>query len=371
MKIAQVSPLTESVPPQQYGGIERIVSYLTEELVTQGHEVTLFASGDSITSSTLVSHCEQALRLNGCQESQVRHLMMFEDIYRRASDFDIVHFHTGYQHFPMSRRLTVPHVTTHHGRLDIPEMELLNREFFEIPVISISDSQREPLPYANWQGTTYNGLPLDLYQYQPTSEGYLAFLGRISPEKGIEQAIAIGQQTGRHLKIAAKVDPVDQKYFTDIIQPLLAQPGIEFIGEINDAQKQDFLGNASALLFPINWPEPFGLVMTEAMACGTPVIAYDRGAVPEVMEHGVSGFIVNTLQEAIDAVGQINKLDRQQCRQAFEQRFSSQHMTQNYLRLYEQQILQSSQDQSLRKEQSLMGQDGQYAAAYPQPRMAS
>ncbi len=343
MKIAQVSPLTESVPPRQYGGIERIVSYLTEELVAQGHDVTLFASGDSVTSSTLVSPCKRALRLDSCQEPQVHHLIMFEEIYRRAADFDIIHFHTDYQHFPMGRRLTVPHVTTHHGRLDIPEMALLNREFHEIPVISISDSQREPLPYANWQGTAYNGLPLDLYRYQSSPSDYLAFLGRISPEKGIDEAIDIARQTGRKLKIAAKVDAVDEQYFAEIIQPLLGQPGIEFIGEITDAQKQDFLGNAAALLFPINWPEPFGLVMTEAMACGTPVIAYNRGAVSEVMEHGVTGYIVDTMQEAIAAVSNLDAIDRQQCRQVFEQRFSSRRMTQDYLRLYEQQIHRNRQ----------------------------
>jgi glycosyltransferase involved in cell wall biosynthesis len=341
MRIAQISPLTESVPPYQYGGIERIVSYLTEELVAQGHDVTLFASGDSVSSSKLVSPCKRALRLDSCEESQIYHLLMLEELCRRSSGFDVIHFHTGYQHYPMGRRLRVPHITTHHGRLDIPEMELLNREFSEIPVVSISDSQREPLPYANWQGTAYNGLPLDLYPYRLTADDYLAFLGRISPEKGIEPAIRIAQQTGRRLKIAAKIDPVDEQYFEDTIRPLLNLPNIEFIGEISDAQKQDFLGDAAALLFPINWPEPFGLVMIEAMACGTPVIAYRRGAVPEVMEHGITGFIVDTQQEAIDAVSELDTIDRQQCRRVFEQRFSAKRMTQDYLRLYEQQIRQA------------------------------
>ena len=349
MKIAQVSPLIESVPPRQYGGIERIVSYLTEELVAQGHDVTLFASGDSVTSAQLIAPCKHALRLDACQESPAHHLVMFEELYRRAADFDIIHFHTGYQHFPLGRRLTVPHITTHHGRLDIAELESLNREFHEIPVVSISDSQREPLPYANWQGTVYNGLPLDLYHYQSRPGDYLAFLGRASPEKGIDEAISIARQTGRKLKIAAKIDLMDKHYFAKTIQPLLQQPGIEFIGEINDMQKQDFLGNASALLFPISWPEPFGLVMTEAMACGTPVIAYNRGAVPEVMENGVSGFIVNTQQEAIDAIGQLDTIDRLQCRRAFERRFSAQHMTQSYLRLYEQQIRQRQKNERHKK----------------------
>jgi glycosyltransferase involved in cell wall biosynthesis len=274
---------------------------------------------------------------------------MFEELYRQAADFDIIHFHTGYQHFPLGRRLTTPHITTQHGRLDIAELEGLNREFHEIPVVSISDSQREPMPYANWQGTVYNGLPLDLYQYRAKAEDYLAFLGRASPEKGIDEAINIARQTGRKLKIAAKVDLVDKHYFAKTIQPLLKQSGVEFIGEINDAQKQDFLGNASALLFPISWPEPFGLVMTEAMACGTPVIAYNRGAVPEVIEHGVSGFIVNTQREAINAIHRLDSIDRQQCRQVFEQRFSSQHMTQSYLHLYEQQIRQHQKGESHKK----------------------
>lgn len=367
MKIAQVSPLTESVPPQQYGGIERIVSYLTEELVAQGHDVTLFASGDSVSSAQLIAPCKRALRLDGCKEPQVRHLVMFEELYRRASDFDVIHFHTGYLHFPMGRRLMVPHLTTHHGRLDTPEMELLNREFHEIPVVSISDSQREPLPYANWQGTAYNGLPLDLYHYQPTPDDYLAFLGRISPEKGIEQAITIARRTGRPLKIAAKVDPTDEQYFSETIQPLLELPNIEFIGEITDAQKQTFLGNAAALLFPINWPEPFGLVMSEAMACGTPVIAYRRGAVPEVMEHGVTGFIINHLHEAINAVSELDSIDRRQCRRVFEQRFSSQRMTQDYLRLYEQQI----QQRELPVQNSSSKGDAALYGDYPQPRMVS
>jgi len=343
MKIAQVSPLIESVPPRQYGGIERIVSYLTEELVAQGHDVTLFASGDSVTSAQLIAPCKRALRLGACQETPAHHLVMFEELYRRATDFDIIHFHTGYQHFPLGRRLTVPHITTQHGRLDIAELEGLNREFHEIPVVSISDSQREPLPYANWQGTVYNGLPLDLYRFQARPDDYLAFLGRTSPEKGIDVAINIALQTGRKLKIAAKIDLIDEHYFAKVIQPLLKHPDIEFIGEISDTQKQDFLGNASALLFPINWPEPFGLVMTEAMACGTPVIAYNRGAVPEVMEHDINGFVVNTQQEAINAVGQLHTINRQQCRRVFERRFSSQYMTQRYLRLYEKQIRQHRQ----------------------------
>jgi glycosyltransferase involved in cell wall biosynthesis len=345
MKIAQVSPLIESVPPQQYGGIERIVSYLTEGLVAQGHDVTLFASGDSETTAKLIAPCKQALRLSGCQEPLAYHLHMFEELYRRAADFDVIHFHTGNIHFPLTRRLNVPHVTTHHGRLDMREIELLSREFHEIPLVSISNSQRSPIAYANWQGTVYNGLPLDLYRFKAEPKNYLAFLGRISPEKGIDQAISIARHTGYRLKIAAKIDSVDEEYFAKTIQPLLDLPGIEFIGEINDAQKQDFLGNATALLFPINWPEPFGLVMTEAMACGTPVIAYRRGAVPEVMKNNISGFTVNHLHEAINAVEKLQMIDRWKCRRVFEKRFSAQRMTEDYLRIYEQQIqLQSQAD---------------------------
>lgn len=370
MKIAQISPLTESVPPLKYGGIERIVSYLTEELVAQGHDVTLFASGDSVTASKLVSLCGRALRLDGCQQSQAQHLLMFEELYRHAADFDIIHFHTGFQHFPIGRRLTVPHITTHHGRLDIPEMALLNREFHEIPVVSISDAQRKPIPHANWLGTVYNGLPINLYHLQSRPDDYLAFLGRISSEKGIEQAISIAQRTGRRLRIAAKIDSADAAYFAERVRPLLMLPNIEFIGEITDAQKQDFLGNAAALLFPINWPEPFGMVMTEAMACGTPVIAYRRGAVPEVMEHSVTGFIVRNLHEAINAVDELDAIDRQQCRRVFEQRFSSQGMTQDYLRLYEQQI-QQSQKAKLKDENSALKGRANLYPHNPQPQMVN
>jgi glycosyltransferase involved in cell wall biosynthesis len=343
MKIAQVSPLIESVPPRQYGGIERIVSYLTEELVAEGHDVTLFASGDSTTKAKLITPCKKALRLSGCRDPLAQHLLMFEEVFHRAAEFDVIHFHTGYLHYPLTRRLTVPHITTHHGRLDMPEMKLMSREFHEVPVVSISNSQRAPIAYANWQGTIYNGLPLDLYHYQAEADDYLAFLGRISPEKGIDQAIAIARGTGRCLKIAAKIDSVDEDYFSETIQPMLNVHNIEFIGEITDAQKQDFLGNASALLFPINWPEPFGLVMTEAMACGTPVIAYRRGAVPEVMKNNISGFTVNHLHEAINAVEKLNTIERWKCRRIFEQHFSARRMTQDYLRIYKQQLQQHLQ----------------------------
>ena len=340
MKIAQVSPLTESVPPKQYGGIERIVSYLTEELVAQGHEVTLFASGDSETSARLVAPCKQALRISHCPEPLAHHLLLFEKLLRRADAFDIIHFHTDYRHFPLARRLPTPHVTTHHGRLDIPELGQMHREFREVPVISISDAQRQPLPHAHWLGTVHNGLPTDLYHFQAEAEDYLAFLGRVSPEKGVDQAIAIARQTGRTLKIAAKVDPVDHAYFTQHIQPLLDQPGIEFLGEVSDVQKQVLLGRAAGLLFPIDWPEPFGLVMIEAMACGTPVIAYRRGAVPEVITDGLNGFIVDNQAQAVAAVNRLHNIRRTDCRHHFEEHFSARHMVEGYLSLYEQQIAQ-------------------------------
>lgn len=340
MKIAQVSPLLESVPPRQYGGTERIVSYLTEELVGMGHDITLFASGDSVTRAHLEAACPQALRLDAhAADHQGHHLIMFERVFDRADEFDIIHFHTGYIHFPLCRRLAAPHLTTHHGRLDIPELLPLFREFDELPFVSISDSQRRPIPWANWLGTVYNGIPDDLCSFHPGRGKYLAFLGRISPEKRLDRAIAIAQRAGMEIKIAAKIDKLDVDYFNSQIKPLLKDSRVEYLGEISDQEKNDFLGNAHALLFPIDWPEPFGLVMIEAMACGTPVIAYRRGAVPEVMQPGVNGYIVNNLDEAVEAVERIGGLDRQLCRKAFEDRFTARHMTENYLDIYTQ-ILQ-------------------------------
>ena len=345
MKIAQVSPLLESVPPRQYGGTERIVSYLTEELVSMGHDVTLFASGDSVTRAHLEAACPLALRLDAhVADHHGHHLIMFERAFARSGEFDIIHFHTGYIHFPLCRRLGVPHLTTHHGRLDIPELFPLFREFDELPFVSISDSQRRPIPWANWQGTVYNGIPDDLCSFHPERGKYLAFLGRISPEKRLDRAIAIAQRAGMEIKIAAKIDKLDVDYFNSQIKPLLKDSRVEYLGEISDQEKNDFLGNAHALLFPIDWPEPFGLVMIEAMACGTPVVAYRRGAVPEVMQPGVTGYIVNNLDEAVGAVERIGGLDRQLCRKAFEDRFTARRMTENYLDIYTQ-ILQ---DQSAR-----------------------
>jgi glycosyltransferase involved in cell wall biosynthesis len=334
MRIAQVAPLTESVPPQLYGGTERVVAYLADELTARGHEVTLFASGDSHTAATLVPVWPQALRLGACQDPLAPHVLMLEEVARRVDQFDILHFHVAEFHLPLVRRLPVAHVTTMHGRLDLPELPALFREFDDVPLVSISDAQRTPLPDACWAATVYHGLPLDLLRFQPEPEGYLAFLGRISPEKGVGRAIEIAAACGRRLRIAAKVDAADRDYFEREIRHLLDQPLVEYVGEIADHQKGAFLGGADALLFPVDWPEPFGLVMIEAFACGVPVIAFRRGSVPEVIEHGVTGFIVDTTEEAIAATGRIGTLSRRQCRLVFEQRFSAARMAADYVQVY-------------------------------------
>jgi glycosyltransferase involved in cell wall biosynthesis len=336
MRIAQVAPLYESVPPKYYGGTERIVSYLTEELVRQGHEVTLFASGDSETKARLVSACRRSLRLDKhCVDHLVHHIVMLEQVFRRAHQFDVVHFHIDYLHFPLSRRQPIAQLTTLHGRLDIPDLVPLYREFPDMPLVSISDAQREPFPGAGWEATVYHGLPDDLYRFRREPGTYLAFLGRISPEKRVDRAIEIARQVGIPLRIAAKVDRVDQEYFRCVVEPLLGGSLVEFVGEIGEGEKDEFLGNAYALLFPIDWPEPFGLVMIEAMACGTPVIAYRQGSVPEVMEEGRTGFVVDELDEAVDAVLRVPELSRQRCREVFEQRFTATRMTHDYLEVYE------------------------------------
>jgi glycosyltransferase involved in cell wall biosynthesis len=339
MRIAQIAPLYESVPPQLYGGTERVVSYLTEELVRQGHEVTLFASGDSVTNARLVAPCPRSLRLDRhCVDPLAYHIVELELAMKEAACFDIMHFHLDYLHFPLSRRQGTPYLTTLHGRLDIPALVRLYQEFTEVPVISISNAQRQPLPWLNWQGTVYHGLPEDLYRYHETPEPYLAFLGRISPEKRVDRAIEIAKRIGIPVKIAAKIDAVDRAYFEDVVAPLLKDPLVEYVGEIGDHEKDEFLGNAYALLFPVDWPEPFGLVMIEAMACGTPVIAYRCGSTPEVIEDGVTGFIVDGLEAAIMAVEQVSTLSRNHCRRAFEQRFSVSRMAEAYLILYQQLI---------------------------------
>jgi glycosyltransferase involved in cell wall biosynthesis len=336
MRIAQVAPLYESVPPQLYGGTERVVSYLTEELVAAGHAVTLFASGDSRTAAELVSVSPRALRLDEAPwDAMSAHALLLERVAQRAHEFDVIHFHIDAVHLPLARRLTTPSVSTLHGRLDLSALPAVYREFSEHPLVSISDAQRMPLPDARWAATIHHGLPSDLYTQGDGSGGYLAFLGRISPEKRLDRAIAIAEATHTPLRVAAKVDAADREYFEREIEPLLASPLVQFVGEISDAEKQEFLGNALGLLFPIDWPEPFGLVMIEAMACGTPVVAFSCGSVPEVLRDGVSGFVVDSLAGAIEAVERLRALDRGACRAEFEQRFTATRMARDYAALYE------------------------------------
>jgi glycosyltransferase involved in cell wall biosynthesis len=339
LRIAQVAPLIESVPPQLYGGTERVVSYLTEELVAQGHDVTLFASGDSVTRARLVAPCPRSLRLDpGCRDPLPHHLVLVEQVFQRAHEFDVIHFHIDAVHFPVIRRCPIPHVTTHHGRLDLPDLVALYQEFREMPVTSISDAQRKPLPWLNWQATVYHGLPEDLLCCTEEPEDYLAFLGRVSPEKGLDRALEISRRAGLPLRVAAKVDPADREYYEQEIAPLLQQPHVDFMGEIGEQEKQELLGRARAVLFPIDWPEPFGLVLIEAMACGTSVIAFRRGSVPEVMVEGQTGFICQTVEEAVEAVARLPEVSRRGCRQVFEQRFTAARMAHDYVRVYRQQI---------------------------------
>jgi glycosyltransferase involved in cell wall biosynthesis len=337
MKIAQIAPLMESVPPRLYGGTERIVSYLTEELVQQGHDVTLFASGDSQTGAELISCCAEALRLNPKVKDVVPYYMGMMDVVRRlASQFDILHFHIDQFHFPAFRQMAGKTITTLHGRQDLPDLQFLYAKFPEMPLVSISDAQGALVPSANFAATVYHGIPHNLLQAteDPTT-GYLAFLGRIAPEKRVDRAIGIARAARLPLKIAAKVDKVDQMYFETEIRHLLDQPGIEYVGEISERSKSQFLGNARALLFPIDWPEPFGLVMIEAMACGTPVLAFRGGSVPEVIDHGVSGVIVGSMEEAHNRLGDVLDLNRARVRERFEARFTATRMAHDYVRLYE------------------------------------
>ena len=334
LRIAQVAPLAESVPPKLYGGTERVVATLTDELVRQGHQVTLFASGDSCTDATLVAPVPKALRLAKCADPLAQHLLLVELITQRADEFDVIHFHIAPLHFSMARRLATPHVTTLHGRLDLPEVPALYGEFCDLPLVSVSDAQRTPLPDQNWIGTVYHGLPNRELRFNPEPGKYLAFLGRISPEKRVDRAIAIAKACELPLKIAAKVDPADEVYFRTHIEPLLDHPLIEYCGEITETQKSGFLGGAMALLFPIDWPEPFGLVMIEALACGTPVVAIRGGSVPEVLDDGVTGFICDDLDEAVEATRRIQTLDRRVCRRTFEERFTAAHMAEEYIQLY-------------------------------------
>ena len=333
MRIAQVAPLYECVPPKLYGGTERIVSYLTEELVRQGHRVTLFATGDSRTSAELVPIVDGPLR--GNPHWMMHALIQLERVIDRAADFDILHFHTDHLHYPLLRYLDVPVVTTLHGRLDIPGLEPLHRVFPDAAVVSISEAQRAPLPDAHWVGTVPHGLPSALYRPGTGSGRYLAFVGRISPEKRLDRAVEISRRSGLPLRIGAKVDPADRKYFEREIEPLLATPGVHFLGEVDDRQKRELLGEAGALLFPIDWPEPFGLVMVESIACGTPVLAFRGGSVKEVLQAGVTGAIVNTVDEAVEALPAVLALDRAGCREEFERRFSARRMARDYVRVYE------------------------------------
>lgn len=339
MRIAQVAPLYESVPPRLYGGTERVVHFLTEELVRRGHDVTLFASGDSTTRARLVAPRITSLRLDGADsvEATVAHALEFELLAQRVERgaFDVVHVHCDQSVWPMLRRLPVPHVTTLHGRLDLPSLRPLFSAFSDFPLVSISDAHRAPAPDAHWEATVHHGLPETLFECGPGDGGYLAFLGRMSPEKRPDLAIEIAERVGLPLKMAAKVDGADIEYFASVVEPRLrASRHAEYIGELDDTGKNEFLGSARALLFPIDWPEPFGLAMIEALACGTPVIAFDRGSVPEVIRHGVSGFIVNSVDEAARAVESLHMIDRPDCRAEFEQRFAASRMARDYLDVY-------------------------------------
>lgn len=337
MRIAQVAPLYESVPPQLYGGTERVVSYLTEELVKLGHEVTLFASGDSRTSAKLVPGCERALwRDSDCRETLPHELRLLEMVFQDVSRFDVIHFHCDYLHFPFLRRHPCPNVTTLHGRLHSHDVKRFFEDYHEMPLVSISNDQRHPAPWANWEATVYHGLPRDLHTFREQPGEYLAFLGRISPEKGLDRAIVIAREAGMKLKIAAKIYPSEQGYYKQVIEPLLSkeQDWVEFIGEVGGREKDEFLRNSRALLFPIDWSEPFGLVMIEAMACGTPVIAWRNGSVPEVIDDRVTGFVVDNIEDAVRAVGRVGLLSRVTCRRIFEERFDATRMARDYVEVY-------------------------------------
>ncbi|HEY2136094.1 MAG TPA: glycosyltransferase family 4 protein [Xanthobacteraceae bacterium] len=335
MRIAQIAPLTEAVPPKLYGGTERVIYWLTEELVALGHDVTLFASGDSKTSARLEAGWPRALRLDGAvRDANALHLAMLERVRRNASDFDYLHFHLDYYPFSLFSRQATPYLTTLHGRLDLPELHPIFNACPSAPVVSISNAQRRPVPQARWVRTVYHGLPEKLLAPKPATPSYLAFLGRIAPEKAVDRAIRIAQRCGIPLKIAAKVDRVDREYFETVIRPMIVAPDVEYIGEIADHEKSEFLSGAHALLATIDWPEPFGLVMIEAMACGTPVIAFNSGSVPEVVDDGLTGFIVEDELGAVGAVERLPELDRRRVRERFEERFTARRMALEYLAVY-------------------------------------
>jgi len=342
MKIAQVAPLMESVPPKLYGGTERVVAYLSDALVALGHEVTLFASGDSVTTAALEPVWPRAMRLDDeMRDYLAPHVMMLEKVAQRADEFDIVHLHLDYLGYPVMKRAGVPFVTTLHGRLDLAELTAVYATFRDVSVVSISDAQREALPHANYVATVQHGIPSRLLTPGNGGGGYLAFIGRISPEKRPDAAIRIAEKAGIKIKLAAKVDKVDAQYFTEHVVPLLSNPQVEFIGEINEQQKSAFLGNAAGLLFPIGWREPFGLAMIESMACGTPVIAMRMGSVPEIVDEGKTGFIVDSDDEAAAAVGRLHGLDRKVVRSVFDERFTAHRMAENYLNVYRRLIARS------------------------------
>jgi glycosyltransferase involved in cell wall biosynthesis len=337
MRIAQIAPLYESVPPKLYGGTERVVAHLSNALVERGHDVTLFASGDSKTWAKLVPCRDVALRLDKEMSWDLpAHYAMLARVRDMAEDFDILHFHLDCHHFPLFDDYADRTLTTLHGRQDIKDLQKLYLHYPYFPLVSISDSQRGPQPNLRWIKTIHHGYPDDQYAFSPKAkDGYLAFLGRIAPEKGVDKAIAIAEKVGLPLRIAAKIDFADRGYFNNHISPLLkTAPHAEYIGEIREAEKSAFLGGALALLFPIDWPEPFGLVMIEAMACGTPVIAFNRGSVREVIEHGVTGFIVDTVEEAVEAAKQVGRLDRARIRASFERRFTADAMAAGYEQAY-------------------------------------
>lgn len=344
MRIAQVSPLYESVPPKAYGGTERVVSYLTEELVARGHDVTLFASGDSVTEAKLIPTVDESMRQSGKEAEWLAYFTLQMGQVAALSDaFDIIHFHTGFPHFPIANQLCVPNVTTLHDRQDLPEFLPLYKQFPNLPLVSISNSQRMPLPKVRWVDTVYHGLPPDMYAFCPESDNYFVFLGRISPAKRVDRAIEIAERCGVPLYVGAKIDKADAAYFNESIKPLFDKPCVHYLGEVGGDAKRELLQHARALLFPIDWPEPFGLVMIEAFSCGTPVIAYRNGAVPEVMEHGVTGYIVDNQEEAVEAANRIDDIDRKACREVFERRFTAGVMAENYLRVYRKILTQERQ----------------------------
>ena len=344
MRIAQVAPLYESVPPRLYGGTERVVAHLTHELVQLGHDVTLFASGDSVTDAKLVSICNRALWLDehGADDTAL-HILLLERLMQEAADFDVIHFHLNYLQFLIARRLATPHVSTLHGRLDLPDMRPLYDGFRDVPLCSISRSQRSALPNATWYGTVHHGLPLDLYEPRLRGGDYFAFLGRLSRDKRVDRAIEIAKRLQVPLKIAAKIDREEERYFREEIVPLLDDPLVDYVGEIDESQKGAFLGGARALLFPIDWPEPFGLVVIEALACATPVVAFGCGAIPELIDDGVTGYVVHDMEQAVAAAARVDLLDRRACRAAFERRFSSARMAQGYLAVYAEAIERAQQ----------------------------